>query len=124
VILTASLTQKKCSKCLKCNCVTNTKAYTEFCANIETNSKTELQFGRKGTSKNRDSENLRLHCILKNEGKRFAELIRNSLSRKELFMFSSNRKIQEGGMSEDWERRTGPSIACSKIVKAMWFPPS
>jgi hypothetical protein len=79
---------------------------------------------RNETSKNRDSENQRLHCTPKNEGNRFAELIRNSLPRKELFTFSSNRKVQGGGMSENWERRAGSSIACSKIVKAMWLPPS
>jgi len=55
VILTDSLTQNKYSKWLKCKCVTNTKAYNEFCANIERNLKTELRFGRNGTSKNRDS---------------------------------------------------------------------
>jgi hypothetical protein len=69
-------------------------------------------------------ENQRLYCVLKNEEKRFAGLIRNSLSPKGLFTFSSNRKIQEGGMSENWEHRIGPSIACSEIVKAMWLPPS
>jgi hypothetical protein len=122
--MTASLTQKKYSKCLQCKYITNTNACTELCTNIETNVKTELRFGRNVTSKNRDSENQRLHCISKNEKKRFAELIRNSLSRKELFTFSSNRKMREGGISENWEHRTSPSIACSKTVKAMWLPPS
>jgi hypothetical protein len=42
---TGSFFDTKVQKCLKCNCVANTNAYTEFCANIET--KLKQNSGRK-----------------------------------------------------------------------------